>query len=203
MYLIKVEMARYLPEVRQALADCQKMHQLVTGLFDAARQDANILYRTNFVADQLHLYLYASTPVTAAAEERYRVMQRDLTPWLEQLQPGQYLKFDLIASPSKKISVDGQKNSRRRILREPAERQAWLERKAAQSGFSICQVMEQEQIHVSGKHHAEKGGTMYHDAYHYQGVLQITDAEIFRNALQSGIGSGKAYGFGMMMVKKL
>ena len=54
MYLIKVEMARYLPEVRHALADCQKMHQLVTGLFDAARQDANILYRTNFVADQLH-----------------------------------------------------------------------------------------------------------------------------------------------------
>lgn len=201
MYLIKVEMARYLPEVRHALADCQKMHQLVTGLFDAARQDANILYRTNFVANQLHLYLYASIPVTEPAAKRYRIAQRDLTPWLEQLQPGQYLKFDLIASPSKKVSMDGQKNSRRRILREPGERQAWLERKAEQSGFAICQVMEQEQIHVSGKHHAEKGGTMYHDAYHYQGVLQITDSEAFRRSLQKGIGSGKAYGFGMILIK--
>ena len=201
MYLIKVEMARSLPEVRHALADCQKMHRLVTGLFDAARQDANILYRTNFVADQLHLYLYASIPVTEPAAKRYRIAQRDLTPWLERLQPGQYLKFDLITSPSKKVSMDGQKNSRRRILREPSERQAWLERKAEQSGFAICQVIEQEQIHVSGKHPADQGGIMHHDAYRYQGVLQITDSEAFRRSLQKGIGSGKAYGFGMMLLK--
>ena len=54
----------------------------------------------------------------------------------------------------------------------------------------------------SGKY-AGQGGVMHHDAYHYQGVLQITDAEAFRKALQQGIGSGKAYGFGMMMVKRL
>ena len=203
MYLIKVELSRHLPEVRQALSDCQKMHRLVSGLFDAARQDGDILYRTNMVADQLHLYLYASVPVTEETKKRYQVSQRDLAPWLERLRAGQYLKFDLIASPSKKVSVDGQKNSRRRILRDPAERQAWLERKAEQSGFMICQVMEQEQLHVSGKHHADKGGTMYHDAYHYQGVLRITDTDVFRNALRKGIGSGKAYGFGMMMVRCL
>ena len=44
---------------------------------------------------------------------------------------------------------------------------------------------------------------MYHDAYHYQGTLQITDAAAFRRAMQGGIGSGRAYGFGMLMVKRL
>ena len=203
MYLIKMEMDRRLPEVRQAVADCQKMHRLITGLFGTARQESNILYRTNFVADQLHLYIYASLPVAETASERYRITQRDITPWVEQLTAGQYLKFDLIASPSKKISTEGEKNSRRRILRDPLERQTWLEKKAIQSGFAICQVTELEQIHVSGRHSEEKGGAMHHDAYHYQGILQITDVGAFREALQKGIGSGKAYGFGMMMVKRL
>lgn len=201
MYLIKVEMDRRLPEVRQAVADCQKMHRLITGLFGTARQESNILYRTNFVADQLHLYLYASQSVTEAASERYQITQRDITPWMEQLAAGQCWQFDLIVSPSKKISTEGEKNSRRRILRDPMERQAWMEKKAEQSGFAICQVTELEQIHVSGRHREEKGGAMHHDAYHYQGVLQITDADTFREALRKGIGSGKAYGFGMMMLK--
>ena len=203
MYLIKVEMDRRLPEVRQAVADCQKMHRLITGLFGTDRQKSSILYRTNCVANKIHLYLYASCPVTEEATGRYRIMQRDITPWMEQLREGQYWKFDLIASPSKKVSTEGQKNSQRRILRQPSERQNWLEQKAAQSGFTLCQVTELGQIHVSGRHREEKGGAMYHDAYHYQGVLRIMDAEAFREALRKGIGSGKAYGFGMMILKCL
>ena len=34
-------------------------------------------------------------------------------------------------------------------------------------------------------------------------TAQITDADAFRQALEKGIGSGKSYGFGMMMVKRL
>lgn len=203
MYLIKVELNRRLPEVRHALGDCQAMHRLITGLFGASRQDAGILYRSNVVRDQLILYIYASQPVSSETQGQYAVTQRDISSLLEQLTEGCVRSFDLIASPSKKVMVAGQKNSQRRILREPAERQQWLERKAEQNGFRILSCTELEQIHTAGKHSADNGGTMYHDAYHYQGVLQITDAAAFRNALQGGIGSGKAYGFGMMMVKRL
>jgi CRISPR-associated protein Cas6/Cse3/CasE subtype I-E len=126
-----------------------------------------------------------------------------LLQMLESMEIGQLWSFDLIAAPTKKVALEGKKNSQRRILRLPQERQEWLERKAAQNGFSIIQAQEQEQLHVSGKHKADKGGVMYHDAYHYQGILQITDADAFRKALETGIGSGKSYGFGMMMVKRL
>lgn len=200
MYLIKVEMDRR--EARGLLADCQQMHRFVTGFFGTDRQSSQILYRTNLVQNKLAIYLYAQTQAEHIPENCH-VQQRDITSWLDSMEVGQIWNFDLIACPSKKVATEGQKNSRRRILREPGERQAWLERKAEQNGFSILRAQEQEQIHVSGKHENNRGGVMYHDAYHYQGVLQITDAEAFRKALQQGIGPGKAYGFGMMMVKRL
>lgn len=201
MYLIRVEMERKLPEIRRAIADCQKMHTLVTGLFGTARQDSQILYRSTLGRDCLRLYLYASQPVKEPWQNRYDIVQRDITPWLERMEAGQIWNFDLTASPSKKVRAEGKKHSQRRILRQPDERQAWLERKSAQSGFVILQATEVEQLHISGMHSIESGGKMYHDAYHYQGVLQITEADAFRKAPQSGIGSGKAYGFGMMLLK--
>ena len=200
MYLIKIELDRR--EARGLLADCQQMHRFITGFFGTDRQGSQVLYRTNLTGTRLSIYLYAQ----ARAEhipDNCHVQQREITDWLEQMGEGQLWSFDLIAAPTKKVASEGKKNSQRRILRQPQERQGWLERKAAQNGFAIIQAQEQEQLHVSGKHHADKGGVMYHDAYRYQGILQITDAESFRRAMQNGIGSGKAYGFGMMMVKRL
>ena len=200
MYLIKVEMDRR--EARGLLADCQQMHRFVTGFFGTDRQSGQVLYRTNMVRNRLAIYMYAQNPaehIPANCE----VQQRDVTPWLDSLEVGQIWNFDLIVCPSKKVAAEGRRNSQRRILREASERQVWLERKAEQNGFAILDAQEQEQIHVSGRHGAGQGGVMHHDAYHYQGVLQINDAEAFRKVLQQGIGPGKAYGFGMMMVKRL
>lgn len=199
MYLIKVEMNRR--EARGLLADCQQMHRFVTGFFGTDRQCNQVLYRTNMVRNRLAIYIYAQNSAEHIPEN-CEVQQRNVTSWLDSMEVGQIWNFDLIASPSKKVAAEGQKNSKRRILRESGDRQAWLERKAEQNGFAILDAQEQEQIHVFGKHGAGQGGVMHHDAYHYQGVLQITDAESFRKALQQGIGPGKAYGFGMMMVKR-
>lgn len=200
MYLIRIEMDRR--DARDLLADCQQMHRFVTGFFDTDRSSNQVLYRTNLVQNRLYLYLYAQGPAVRVPDN-CEVQQRDVTAWMEAMEAGQVWSFDLIASPSKKVAAEGKKNSRRRILRQPRERQEWLERKAEQNGFAIVQAQELEQLHVSGRHHADRGGAMYHDAYHYRGILRITDAPAFRKALQAGIGSGKAYGFGMMTVKRL
>ena len=37
----------------------------------------------------------------------------------------------------------------------------------------------------------------------YEGVLEVTDAAAFREALTNGIGRGKAYGMGMMTVMRI
>lgn len=200
MYLIKIEMERR--EARGLLADCQQMHRFVTGFFGTDRKTNQVLYRTNLVQNKLCIYLYADCAAEHIPDNCY-VQQRDITPWLDTMEAGQLWNFDLIASPTKKVASEGKKNSQRRILRQPQERQEWLERKAEQNGFSILQIQEQDQLHVSGRHLSDRGGVMYHDAYHYQGVLRITDSVKFRMVMQTGIGSGKAYGFGMMMVKQI
>lgn len=200
MYLIKIELDWR--DARGLLADCQQMHRFVTGFFGTDRKSNQVLYRTNLVRNKLCIYLYAESPAVHIPDN-CTVQQKDITFWLESMERGQFWNFDLVAAPTKKVVFEGKKNSQRRILRQPQERRAWLERKAEHSGFAILQLQEQEQLHVSGRHHGDKGGVMYHDAYHYQGVLQITNAEAFRKALQTGIGSGKAYGFGMMMVQRL
>ena len=200
MYLIKVELDRR--DARGLLADCQQMHRFITGFFGTDRQSGEILYRTNMVQNKLCIYLYAQSPAEHIPDN-CEVRQRDVTAWLDSMAEGQLWGFDLIAAPTKKVSSEGKKNSQRRILRQPQERREWLERKAEQNGFSILHAQEQEQLHVSGRHGENQGGRMYHDAYHYQGVLQITNAEAFRKAVQRGIGPGKAYGFGMMMVKRV
>lgn len=199
MYLIKLEMA--LRDARRYLSDCQEMHRFVTKLFGTDRKESQILYRTNLLQNTCCIYLYAQIPAEHIPEY-CTVQQRDISDWMNGMEAGQLWGFDLVASPSKKVVTPGQKNSQRRILRQPEERQEWLERKALQNGFSILQITEQGQVHTSGRHREDKGGTMYHDAYHYQGVLQIRDVDAFRKALQVGIGPGKAYGFGMMLVKR-
>ena len=200
MYLIKIEMDRR--NTRHLLADCQQMHRFVTSLFGTDRQSSQILYRTNPLRDRLCIYLYAQGPAEQVPEY-CDVQQRDVTAWLEGMDEGQLWSFDLIAAPTKKVGAEGRKNSCRRILRDPAERQEWLVRKAEQSGFALLHAEELEQIHISGSHRQDSGGMMYHDAYHYRGTLQITDAAVFRRTMQSGIGSGRAYGFGMLMVKRI
>ena len=200
MYLIKAELDRR--EARGLMADCQQMHRFITGFFGTDRRSSQILYRTNLVQNKLCIYLYAQSPAEHIPGN-CKVQQRNVTSWLESMEIGQLWSFDLIAAPTKKVALEGKKNSQRRILRLPQERQEWLERHAEQNGFAILQAQELEQLHICGRHNVDKRGVMCHDAYHYQGILQITDGEAFRRAMQTGIGSGKAYGFGMMMVKRL
>lgn len=199
MYLVKVELDKSHPITRRVIADCQQMHKLVTSLFGTDRQSSGILYRTQTVRDHLMIYIYSQTP--ALHTSKYRIQQREISDWVNTIQSGQMLRFDLVASPCKKISTEGCKNSRRKILREPSERQAWLEKKADGAGFRILYAEELDRVNVTGVHSEEKGSVMNHSGYRYTGTLQITDADSFRQALALGFGPGKAYGFGMLLIR--
>ena len=100
------------------------------------------------------------------------------------------------------MAQEGAKNSRRRILRTEEERLDWLRRKAEQNGFELVSCQELESGCQTGTHAVEQGGKMRMDSYHYQGVLRICHAEQFRSAVRNGIGPGKAYGLGMLLLNR-
>lgn len=204
MYLTKIEMSLSDPAVRAALRDLQKMHRLASGLYQLPRREAELLYRVRAQGASVTLYLYAALPV-----DRDRLLpgmflkgERELSGWLAAMQPGQLWGFDLLTMPSKKVADGESANSRRRVLRTQEERLAWLARKAEQNGFAILDVREAAGEKAGALHAEEKGDRLYLDTYHYSGTLQITDAEKFRLALRHGIGPGKAYGLGMLLLKR-
>ena len=113
------------------------------------------------------------------------------------------LGFDLLAAPSKKVVEPGMKNSKRKFLSAPEERLRWLLRKAEQNGFELLSQEEVGQTVSAVSHKQEKGGFMRFSACRFTGILRITDAEAFQNALCCGIGPEKAYDCGMLLIKLL
>ena len=205
MYLTRINLQPQVPAIYRALGDCQQMHRLVSGLFQTGRKESETLYRLRMDRGVTALYLYSNMPVdrNALIKGMDFVAERDLTDWMGAFYTGQTWGFDLLAAPTKKMAEQGHKNSRRRILREKSERLAWLSRKAAQSGFAVLHANEMEGMHMRGRHAQEQGGQMYWDGYHYQGILQVQNTERFRQAVSGGIGAGKAYGMGMLLLRRL
>lgn len=204
MYLTKIDLLPRQWSIQRALGDCQQLHQMIMGLFETDRKSAGVLYRVREDSCALAVYLYSNRPVN-----RERILpgmrfsgERELTPWLDAMGEGQIWNFDLLASPTKKVVRGEGKNSQRRVLRTLEERCAWLERKGDQNGFRLLNCREIEGSQLTGRHTQERGGRMYLDQYHYQGTLQITDVEQFRKAVQGGIGPGKSYGLGMLLLSR-
>lgn len=128
--------------------------------------------------------------------------------------PGQRLKFRLRANPTRKIKSDGRKNGQRLGLTTPDEQRAWLERKASDAthpnGFRLIhfdtipdpaarrQRVAPRTTDDQGVATATQSRT--HVAVLFEGILEVTDPEQLQHTLRAGIGSAKAFGFGLLSV---
>ena len=123
--------------------------------------------------------------------------------------------FQLRANPTKKIidpnkpkavgpdgRINRNKNARRIALRQPAELAAWLARKAVAGGFAV----EPESLRVipEGQEHFNRGRQHgAHASVEFRGTLRVTDPATFHQTFQSGLGSAKAFGFGLLVIAPL
>lgn len=204
MYLTKLELDLKNPGIRAALLDAQKLHRLVTGLFQSARKDAEILFRCRGRGICTDLYMYSASPVDPdrVLPGMRLAAQRDVTSWLESMEAGDVFSFQLVTAPYRKVAEDGARNSRRRALKTQEERLAWLQRKAEQGGFLLLSTEEAPAEKLVARHSAGSGGSLTVDAHCYTGFLRVEDAERFRQTVACGIGPEKAYGLGMLLLKR-
>ncbi len=129
-------------------------------------------------------------------------------------QPRAY-RFQLHANPTVKRAVrnaagEKKKNGRRepvglkknadgKLEIDEAELRAWLARKGEAAGFQLHPTAPLEIWSDAQRFHKKKDG--HHGVHHavdFTGILQITDPETFRAAFARGIGSAKAFGFGLI-----
>jgi CRISPR system Cascade subunit CasE len=107
-------------------------------------------------------------------------------------------RFSLVANPTKKVkSEKNAKNGRRIPLVKREDLLSWLQRKGEQHGFTF-NLESTRTAPRPRQSFIKKGSAGLHSATEFSGVLTVTQPESFRHATLQGIGSAKAFGFGML-----
>ncbi|NET62439.1 MAG: type I-E CRISPR-associated protein Cas6/Cse3/CasE, partial [Symploca sp. SIO2E6] len=111
-------------------------------------------------------------------------------------------RFSLLANPTRKRVVrdaTGQrkKNGRREAISKREDLVDWIVRKAEQHGFSV-DLDTLRTIPHPRQSFLKKGMGGAHAATEFTGLLVVRDRETFRKAAVHGIGTAKAFGFGML-----
>jgi len=135
-------------------------------------------------------------------------------------------RFSLLANPTRKVRSNAKgellKNSRRVPIFYDTAKKAdpsthidvrealieWLGRQADSHGFrfnpkTLKTVPRPRQVFVKKSRADESRHAGVHAAVEFVGELQVVDPAAFRNAVGGGIGSAKAFGFGMLCLAPL
>jgi CRISPR system Cascade subunit CasE len=124
---------------------------------------------------------------------------------LEHLQPAQVLRVRLRANPTvtkKDPHNPASKKRKRHGLKTVEEQLEWLARQGARGGFSVlgAMVVQSERVRMY-KH--DGSGPIVLQSVLYEGHLKITDLEVFKRTLATGLGHAKALGFGLLSIAKV
>lgn len=169
---------------------------------------ARVLVQSNQAPDWTYLLTGYLAP---SLDGRPNPAVRQLDDY-DRIAAGMPLRFRLRANPTQRIGKNnlqqGEKWRGKRVeLRQETDQIAWLQRKAEQGGFRLltlqsspgmANVRVSPQAKVMGDRHA--AAKMTFGAAVFEGLLEVQDPERFRQTLVSGIGSGKAYGFGLLSI---
>ena len=193
------------PSVRQGLRDCHDMHRTLLKAFpDVSRVQAGLLYRVVSGEQKVMVYLqsHLEPDVEKLAPKGLCLdlngQPRDVSVLREKFARGKQFKFNLLCYPCKKVGGDG-KNSKRVFLRQLKERESWLSRKAGQYGFVVNHTLEKASFSLNGQ---KDNAPIRYYAVEFEGGLTIEDESEFWKAYSGGIGAGKAYGLGLLLLAR-
>lgn len=203
-------------EVHRDLSDCQAFHQRLLSAYPAAasgspRAEFGLLYRVDFDGttgspvvlaqsgtrpdwyslpfDYLHPQSCSANPDLKSIEGVY-----------DGIREGTMLRFRLRANPTRRENA-----TRKRIeLSREEDQIAWLHRKGTAGGFELAGVRIQRGDVLGAKQTGRRAAVdcprLTFGTVVFDGLLEVTDTTAFLGALRAGIGSGKAYGFGLLSV---
>lgn len=119
--------------------------------------------------------------------------------------------------------AEGKGTGPRVALLQPDEQVAWLVRQGERHGFALLPqertwtargnpdaptepaapsfVLTTASVRTGGIRGRQRE-RLTHNAVTFDGELTVTDADVFRMALRSGIGPARAYGFGLLSVRR-
>lgn len=211
MYLTRMCLDESNPNTAKALASPHIFHGTVERCFGGERK--RNLWRIDHLNHQLYLMLLSpDKPDLSAAAEQFGVLCADCpwetksyTPFLERISRGSVWHFRLVANPTKScVSEPGKRGKVHAHVSVPHQKE-WLQTRAAHNGFSLNEedfTVVHSQWHIFRKNPSQEAKVRLL-AVTYEGVLTVTNTELFCKALTEGIGRGKAYGMGLLTVARI
>lgn len=175
------------PDVRKVLRSPEAIHAVVSAATSGSgrplwRLDGDRLY---IVSDQL------DTDRLEARLGKPIINTLDYRPFLDKLQNGETRRFTLTATPV--VSKD----RKRTPLRTPAGMHQWAEGKLTQAGARLDAL---DILDVHATRFNRQGRKLTFHTVEYTGEITITDRDKLTQTMLSGIGHGKAYGLGLMLL---
>jgi CRISPR system Cascade subunit CasE len=199
-----------LPEGDDARADMA--HRLIWTLFaDQPDRTRDFLYRE----EKPGHFLTLSTRPPLEAGALFRVEPKELKPVLA---PGDQLQFRLRANPTVARGNPGARTKRSDVVMDalkpipPCEREkhrpaivqregaAWLQRQGERHGF----VVDDVQVDGYRQRRIPRAGAppIRLAVMEMEGVIEITDPQAFLARLPAGFGRGRAFGCGLMLIRR-
>ena len=210
---------------RRDLGDLQAIHRTIMSAFPTAgptaRAQERVLWRLEPDAHRgsaVLLVQSASAPDWSRLAPGYlkddRPEVKPIDAALASVASGMRLRFRLVANPTKRLLGEGRPDGshakgERIPLRGDEALLAWLARKGAESGFTVgpdsaaaarTVVVRPLGDLVGWRRRGTGDGAsqLTLRGVQFEGILTVTDPDRLRQAVASGIGSGKAYGFGLL-----
>lgn len=197
------------------------VHQLLWSLFpNDGKKERNFLYRETSENGLPGFFVVSEElPVANSA------LTVDCKQYHPKIKSGDRLQFSLMANPVKAKKVEGKKNSIKHDVWMDAkktgekngktgaelisyceyEAKKWLAERAEKNGSCV----DVNEIVVDGYYqhrfeHPKGGKEIKFRSINYDGILTVLTPELFiENALYKGIGSAKAFGCGLMLVRRI
>lgn len=167
--------------------------------------DRHFLTRVDDTGDCFRLLILSQEPPT----------RPDWCPsdnWISKIVPDSFYQytnyqFSILANPTRKLVVrdangEKKKNGQRIALKKREDLEEWIQRKGAQHGFSI-HLASLKIVPRPRQQFLKNAQSGTHTATEFIGTLHVVDPVAFREAAIVGIGSAKAFGFGMLCLAPL
>ncbi len=233
MYLSRIELDIRRRETLSALAYPVVMHGAIEDSFDCkderklwridtlgAKTYLLLLSKSELNPDNL---LRQFAPLHSSNPRNDYFISKDYDPLLNRIELGQKYRFRLCANPvhNTRKNKDNASSERQRLARVTHEQQCdWLLKRAESLGFTLEQ----------GDEYTTSDGSIFHthpsfevvsDTWKifkkgrdsstkvtlrqatFEGVLTVSNVDLFKEKLTQGIGHGKAYGCGLMTIIQL
>jgi len=211
MYLTRIALNTKRKATLCALTMPQKLHGAIECGFKGERR--RNLWRIDWIDTNCYLLVLSETlpdfthiagqfgfPGTQPVWET-----KDYDPFLRQIEEGQVWKFRLRANPVHAVKEKGAQGRGKIIAYgTPDQQKNWLLMRSENLGFSL-EKDAFEVVHNEWKNFHKGQGENHIVSLHaasFEGILTITNADLFRKTLSEGIGRGKAYGLGMLTIVK-